>query len=67
MNHIKQYMKKVDAAVSAKMKQKPKTKKGLLSPSGTTDMPKQSNDDAFNTVVDIVYGLRQSREEMKNA
>lgn len=64
MEHIKAYMKKIDAAVDARSNKQSKGK-GLLAPK-TTDQESQKESDSFSIIVDFVYGIRQAREEMKN-
>lgn len=67
MQHIKDYMSKIEQALVALNKSKSKpTKGGLLSPSENrqSDKPEKTND--MMVIVKYVNGIRAAKEEMKN-
>jgi hypothetical protein len=65
MQHIKNYMDKIEALISSKEKGAKKTKeaKGLLS---STKPSASSQQTELDIVASFVQSIRQSREEMKN-
>jgi cbb3-type cytochrome oxidase cytochrome c subunit len=65
MQHIKNYMNKIEALISSKEKGAKKTKesKGLLSPTKPSASSQQTE---LDVIVAFVQSIRQSREEMKN-
>jgi ribosome-binding protein aMBF1 (putative translation factor) len=65
MQHIKDYMKKIDAMVASTMKTSKPTKKGLLAPSKDMASSKEKRTE-LSIVADYVRGIRIAREEMKN-
>ena len=65
MQHIKNYINKIEALISDKEKGAKKTKdaKGLLAPTKPSMSSKQTE---LDVIVSFVQSIRQSREEMKN-
>jgi hypothetical protein len=65
MQHIKNYMNKIEALISSREKGTKKTKeaKGLLSPTKPSASSQQTE---LDIVANFVQSIRQSREEMKN-
>jgi hypothetical protein len=65
MQHIKNYMTKIEALISSKEKGAKKTKeaKGLLAPTKPSTSSQQTE---LDVVASFVQSIRQSREEMKN-
>lgn len=66
MQHIKNYMAKVDAMVESKMKETKTDKKGLLAPSKTPSDKKEKQSD-LSIVAAYVASIRNARQEMKDA
>jgi len=67
MQHIKNYMSKIERAIVELNSSKTKaTKGGLLSPSGNrqSDKPTKTND--IMVITKYVNGIRTAKEEMKN-
>lgn len=67
MQHIKNYMKKIESIVALRNSTSAKTKdgKGLLSPSKTLPSKEQPKTD-IDVIASFVQNIRKSREEMKN-
>jgi hypothetical protein len=65
MQHIKNYIDKIEALVSSREKGAKKTKeaKGLLAPTKPSASSQQTE---LDIVASFVQSIRQSREEMKN-
>lgn len=65
MQHIKNYMNKVEALISSREKGTKKTKeaKGLLAPTKPSESSQKTE---MDVVASFVQSIRQSREEMKN-
>lgn len=67
MQHIKNYIAKIDAIIASRNKTATKTKesKGLLTPSKTLPSKEQPKTD-MDVIASFVQSIRKSREEMKN-
>jgi hypothetical protein len=65
MQHIKNYMSKIEDIISSREKGTTKTKeaKGLLAP---TKPSESSQKNELDVIASFVQSIRQSREEMKN-
>ncbi len=65
MQHIKNYIDKIEALISSKEKgaKKSKEAKGLLAPTKPLASSQQTE---LDIVASFVQSIRQSREEMKN-
>jgi hypothetical protein len=65
MQHIKNYIDKIEALISSKEKGANKNKevKGLLAPTKPSASSQQTE---LDIVASFVQSIRQSREEMKN-
>jgi hypothetical protein len=66
MQHIKNYMKKIEQAIVTMNKKEKPTKGGLLSPTGARkeDGTEKTND--LLLIAKFVDGIRTAKEEMKN-
>lgn len=67
MQHIKNYVKKIDSIIASRNNVTTKTKesKGLLAPSKTLPSKEQPKTDV-DVIASFVQSIRRSREEMKN-
>jgi hypothetical protein len=67
MQHIKNYIAKIDAIIASQSKATTKIKdsKGLLTPSKTLPSKEQPKTD-MDVIASFVKSIRKSREEMKN-
>jgi hypothetical protein len=67
MQHIKNYIRKIDTIIASRNNATTKTKdsKGLLTPSKTLPSKEQPKTD-MDVIVSFVQSIRKSREEMKN-
>lgn len=67
MQHIKNYINKIDSIIASRSKASAKTKdsKGLLAPSKTLPSKEQPKTD-MDVIASFVQSIRKSREEMKN-
>lgn len=65
MQHIKDYMKKIDAMIVPIDKAAKPAKKGLLTPSKDMMSSKEKRTE-LSVIADFVRGIRTAREEMKN-
>ena len=67
MQHIKNYVRKIDAIIDSRNKSMTKTKdsKGLLAPSKTLPSEEQPKTE-MDVIASFVQSIRKSREEMKN-
>lgn len=65
MQHIKNYMSKIEAIISSREKGTKKTKeaKGFLAP---TKPSESSQKNELDVIASFVQSIRQSREEIKN-
>jgi hypothetical protein len=67
MQHIKDYMTKIEQALTVLNKSKTKSKKGgLLSPSEDRQSDKPSKTNDLMVIAKYVNGIRSAKEEMKN-
>lgn len=65
MQHIKDYMKKIDAMVAPITNSSNPAKKGLLAPSKDMGSSKDKRTE-LSVIADYVRGIRVAREEIKN-
>lgn len=65
MQHIKNYMAKVEAAVKSRMPTKT-SKKGLLAPTKTSMSSEKKTDTDLLLIATYVAGIRAARQEIKN-
>tara|TARA_R110000823_G_scaffold9088_3_gene31963 strand:+ start:377 stop:580 length:204 start_codon:yes stop_codon:yes gene_type:complete len=65
MKQIKDYMKKIEAHLASQVKTDKSTKKGLLAPTKSSAVSKETSSDLI-TIANFIQGIRTAREEMKN-
>jgi hypothetical protein len=65
MQHIKNYMAKVEAAINSRTPKK-SNKKGLLAPSKDLQKPENKIDSDLSLIATYVASIRAARQEMNN-